>query len=526
MELNHVKPPEFVEIKQENDANMEYEYSKVTEVEHSVKIDPLNDELHSHECRECETKFINAVQLKIHSMVHQKDHNCFMCDGFHIKNKNQFFGHVRKHMCPKPFLCYFCDKNFPSQRETKLHTRVHSDDRPFMCTECGKSFKQMSTLKDHEIVHTGVKRFKCKICEGPFATATSLRRHVRVLHEAIRNYKCHYCAESFASKEFLKEHMGVHRDADPLKCQLCNIRLPDKEAFNEHENKHIELKESGYCVYCANSTFYFNLKDHVEKKHSARACEYCDLVFYDEKSIENHKKSHLDEVNSKEDLLCTICNKQFEFPRYLKAHLKRHEDSYKKFKCDLCEKGFSSKRDLTDHVNVHKNIKNFKCPICDKAFRTKQNVAKHLPIHSEKRPYKCTLCDKSFKKQSILRKHSFTHLKDRPFKCDVCDKTYKSKESLRVHKLTHNKPKFDCKMCASTFDSLSHLYGHSCRSNKTLKFFICNFCKRGFLKKTLLSIHVRNMHQKVSFTCDTCGILFNRKYKYVLHTFRCTSKTE
>ncbi|CAH0564688.1 unnamed protein product [Brassicogethes aeneus] len=166
-----------------------------------------------------------------------------------------------------------------------------------------------------------------------------------------------------------------------------------------------------------------------------------------------------------------------------------------------------------DHVIVHKNIKNFKCPICDKAFRTKQNVAKHLPINSEKWPYKCTLGDKSFKKQSILRKHSFIHLKDRPFKCDVCDKTYKSKESLRVHKLTHNKPKFDCKMCASTFDSLSHLYGHSCRSNKTLKFFICNFCKRGFLKKTLLSIHVRNMHQKVSFTCDTCGILFNRNAK-------------
>lgn len=113
-------------------------------------------------CTTCDVIFINDCELKIHSMVHSLDHTCFICSEF-IKNKNQFVGHVRRHMCAKPFQCPSCERAFPSAREMKLHQRVHSDDRPFMCTECGKAFKQIATLKDHEVVHTGEKRFKCKV---------------------------------------------------------------------------------------------------------------------------------------------------------------------------------------------------------------------------------------------------------------------------------------------------------------------------------------------------------------------------
>lgn len=320
--------------------------------------------------------------------------------------------------------------------------------------------------------------------------------------------------------------MAIHRDTDPLKCQLCNIRLPDTDSLTDHQNKHIELKESGYCVYCANSTFYFNLKDHVEKKHKPRTCEICNLVFYDDKSIENHRRSHTEKELTKEPLSCQICQKQFEFPRYLKAHLKRHEDTYKKFKCDICSKGFSSRRDLTDHLNVHANVKNFKCPICDKAFRTKQNVAKHMPIHSEKRPYQCKECQKAFKKQSILRKHLFTHLKDRPFKCEFCDKTYKSKESLRVHKFTHNKAKFYCRTCKGGFLTVKEWYGHGCSVFSKPKYYSCSFCRRVFRKQILLRIHVRNMHDVRYFWCDLCNQVLKRKYNLIVHKFKCFVKIE
>lgn len=127
-------------------------------------LDPDNSEGNKSglSCKFCEVIFVNQNELSIHNMIHSNNHNCFVCKTF-IKNRFQFMGHVRRHMCLKPFQCPDCERTFPTSRETKLHQRVHSDDRPYMCTECGKAFKQLTTLKDHEVVHTGEKRFKCKV---------------------------------------------------------------------------------------------------------------------------------------------------------------------------------------------------------------------------------------------------------------------------------------------------------------------------------------------------------------------------
>nr|CAH7720579.1 unnamed protein product [Callosobruchus chinensis] len=380
------------------------------------------DENEKFACEQCSVLFINENELKIHKMIHSDIHHCLVCNQF-VKNRYQFVGHVRKHMSSKPFQCPNCERSFTSHRETRLHQRVHNDDRPFMCTECGKSFKTSSTLSDHKVVHTGEKKFKCKICDGCFATCTSLRRHTRVMHETVRSFPCKFCNEAFSSKQAVKQHLLLHTEED----------IGDGPT-----EQGIDSEQAGYCEYCATKTYYFNLKDHIAQAHQPRTCKICNNVFYDEKSMQNHNKSHL-ELPTKEDLVCGACGKQFEFPRYLKAHLKRHEDDYKKYKCDLCGKGFSSNRDLKDHINVHTDVKAYNCEICGKAFRTKQCVKKHMPIHSDKRPYQCKVCVKSFKKYSILSKHYLTHSGAKPHGCELCGKRYKSKESLSVHMQSHDK---------------------------------------------------------------------------------------
>nr|XP_023019904.1 gastrula zinc finger protein XlCGF26.1-like [Leptinotarsa decemlineata] len=516
-------PTEQVLIKQEplDEPNMDYsDWNEHHPCDKLLKVELLEPDSVNVEnitCKECQTLFVNEYELKIHKMIHSPDHTCFICKEF-VKNRFQFVGHVRKHMCAKPFKCHSCIRTFPTSRETKLHQRVHSDDRPYMCTECGKAFKQISTLKDHEVVHTGEKKFKCKICEGAFATATSLRRHIRVMHETVRSFLCHFCKESFTSKQALKQHMGIHKDEDPLKCQCCGEKLANIEEFTVHRNKHIELKQSGNCEYCGNKTFYFELKDHIQKMHHPRSCDICSLVFYDQKSIDNHRRSHLEETE-REDYICTICGKQFEFPRYLKAHAKRHEEDYKKFRCDLCQKSFSSKRDLTDHLNVHANVKNYHCKVCNKAFRTKQSVNKHMPIHSEKRPFKCTLCDKRFKKQSILRKHSFTHSRLRPYVCELCPKNYKSKESLRVHRLTHQKRKKKCKGCKKSFTFETVYKSHACLS--VYRFNVnnrrCNFCKRQCKTSATYYYHLQGHCGAKRFSCSICKVPLKYLYQVHLH---------
>ena len=66
--------------------------------------------------------------------------------------------------------------------------------------------------------------------------------------------------------------------------------------------------------------------------------------------------------------------------------LQRHKETVhlklKAWACDLCEKSFGEKRDMTRHKNaVHFGIKNknvcWKCPECDIMFKLRREYDKH-----------------------------------------------------------------------------------------------------------------------------------------------------
>ena len=75
---------------------------------------------------------------------------------------------------------------------------------------------------------------------------------------------------------------------------------------------------------------------------------------------------------------CFICEKEFGSLKYLKRHLKIH-DNQKLFKCHLCEKSFAQ-RNFNLHLKRHNGEKSFKCDFCDKSFFQKNDLNKHLKI--------------------------------------------------------------------------------------------------------------------------------------------------
>ena len=49
------------------------------------------------------------------------------------------------------------------------------------------------------------------------------------------------------------------------------------------------------------------------------------------------------------------------------------------FKCELCSKNFSSKRNLKNHISsVHEGLKNHKCETCGKAFSQLHHLKGHI----------------------------------------------------------------------------------------------------------------------------------------------------
>ena len=73
-------------------------------------------------------------------------------------------------------------------------------------------------------------------------------------------------------------------------------------------------------------------------------------------------------------------------PNYGGAQNKR-QTGKKKFKCDHCEKTFTSKYKHIEHVRVHTGEKPYECTVCDKSFARKDGLTSHLRVHTGEKPF-------------------------------------------------------------------------------------------------------------------------------------------
>lgn len=66
---------------------------------------------------------------------------------------------------------------------------------------------------------------------------------------------------------------------------------------------------------------------------------------------------------------CFICDITMKCKSYLRIHLKSHVSEFLeriKFKCDQCDKEFTSKAKLQYHVSETHAKENIKCDVCSK----------------------------------------------------------------------------------------------------------------------------------------------------------------
>ena len=60
---------------------------------------------------------------------------------------------------------------------------------------------------------------------------------------------------------------------------------------------------------------------------------------------------------------------------------KHTPDDQKKYKCDICGKGFYQKMDFQDHKNTHTGEKPYKCKYCSASFASQGTHAMHQRTH-------------------------------------------------------------------------------------------------------------------------------------------------
>ena len=119
---------------------------------------------------------------------------------------------------------------------------------------------------------------------------------------------------------------------------------------------------------------------------------------------------------------------------------------------------------LVHHIKTAHNVTeleqsiekvSFKCPFCDSNIVGLDSLRTHKKTHKKK--YKCDKCEKEYTTQGSLTVHKAKEHEGKRYPCDYCDHQAKEAGALQIHlDAIHNGILYKCHECP--FESTSKYY--------------------------------------------------------------------
>ncbi|KAJ9594191.1 hypothetical protein L9F63_014351 [Diploptera punctata] len=209
-------------------------------------------------------------------------------------------------------------------------------------------------------------------------------------------------------------------------------------------------------------------------------CLECNKTFSQKGYVKEHLKIHTGE----KPFACSVCGRCFRNNYMLKVHFRLHTGE-KNFKCEKCSAKFTERGALVSHFRTHTGVKPFACTHCDRRFTQNPALKRHMRIHTKEKPYSCDECDASFADRGTWKNHIRIHTGERPFKCTLCEKTFIQRTNLQAHIKTHTDERpFPCNVCESTFRTKAHLVKHLSTIHRDVMKSVVNMMKLPLEEKT------------------------------------------
>jgi KRAB domain-containing zinc finger protein len=372
---------------------------------HKVK----HQEIRPYKCDQCDKAFAISWYLNVHKRSHtgEQQYTCDQCDKA-FANSSHLRRHNRTHTGEKIYKCEQCDKAFADSTTLKVHKRTHTGEKPYKCDypECTYASTTKSGVRRHKLIHQEVKPYKCDQCEKSFATPSQLTIHKRS-HTGEQPYICDQCDKTFIGSSHLKRHKRTHTGEKPYKCDQCDKAFAQSGDLKVHKRTHTGEKpykcDYHECAYASatKSDVKRHKRVHVRERISSESDNLTALPETEEKNTEENST----QINV--GLVHAAVEARQESIDYLRNQANNVSEVTKENDTSnvLERSRVLSQASSEEREHTHTKEKSYKCDQCEKAFSSSWYLKVHKHIHTREKPYTCKICGKAFVQSAKLRMH-------------------------------------------------------------------------------------------------------------------------
>lgn len=324
---------------------------------------------------------------------------------------------------------------------------------------------------------------------------------------------CNKCCKTFENEEVLEFHK---KECSYCKCSECTEVFSTKSELNKHFQMHTTTNSYSSAKCYQSFRKPSGLKYINRTTDKSMTCNICLKTYSSLQTLHKHKVVH--ELLRKR-YRCDACNKSFTTSHLFRIHRNLHHKE--QHKCKICNQVFNLYYSLRRHM-YNKHYKPFICETCGLRCSAKSVLVEHIRVHTGERPFKCEACGKGFAQKSTLTVHiRCVHETAKPFVCEICGKTFAVSGSLTKHMRVHTNPvekTIPCSFqgCNKLFNTERAASKHRLRHTAD-KRHKCTLCDKTFLDTPGLKRHMRTHTGERPYACHLCDKTFSQAYNRKIH---------